>query len=124
MLVCMRQFNTAEGCGQQQQKIVHVINIVCVCVCVGGVFCFVLFFRKVKYAYEINKKDNNSSFVIKMSPFPCDFGLQVSTDLCRNAELRTHDIKYFNVDSTSIVFCNLYSDFSPKLNIKPKCFLH
>ena len=43
-----------------------------------------------------------------MSPFPCDFGLQVSTDLCRNAELRTHDIKYFNVDPTSIVFCNLY----------------
>ena len=51
MLARMRQFNTAERCGQQQQKIVHVINIVCVCV--GGcfvLFCF-LFFRKVKYAY-------------------------------------------------------------------------
>ena len=101
MLACMRQFNSAERCGQQQQKTILVINIVCV-----GVFCFV--FRKVKYAYEINKKDNNSSFVIKMSPFPCDFGLQVSTDLCRNAELRTYDIKYFNVDPTSIVFCNSY----------------
>ena len=49
MLACMRQFNTAERCRQQQQKIVHVINIVCV----GGglffffvlfLFCFVLFF--------------------------------------------------------------------------------
>ena len=99
MLACMRQFNTAERCGQQQQKIVHAINIVCVCVW-DVLFCFVLFFRKVKYTYEINKKDNNSSFVIKMSPFPCDFGLQVSTNLCRNAELRTHGIKYFNVDPT------------------------
>ena len=67
MLTCMRQFNTAERCGQQQQKIVHVINIVCVC---GGGGCFVLFFRKVKYAYEINKKDNNRSFVLKCPLFP------------------------------------------------------
>ena len=61
-----------------------------------------------------------------MSSF-CDCGLQVSTDLCRNAELRTHDIKYFNVDPTSIVFCKFIRNtvtFHPELNIKPKCFLH
>ena len=43
MLACMRQFNTAERCGQQQQKIVHVYQH-CVCVCVGvcfALFCFV-----------------------------------------------------------------------------------
>ena len=71
MLACMRQFNTAERCGQQQQKIVHVINIVTVCVCGGGGGILFCFFRKVKYAYEINKKGNNSSFCDKKCPlFP------------------------------------------------------